>query len=1338
MKIKLLIILTFFGVIAYAQEPAPSLPSDNDKNWVSTINYNIYGNTVNKGVSLFNDGGKLIENQNWDILTEKVWVSKTFYDQYNRVGLTTMQAPQTSFGTNTNFIKDNLGGFYNHIDFDLPTNSEDPSVVSNSSILGAYYSVNNIENPFQDITSYPFQKNVYSKLNPEKVLRVLGKNKLEGEWRNSYTFTMPASDELLSVFNDIEYSSDNLKVLKTITRDVHGVDTVVFTDLQGNVLATCRSGNEENPMLGSDYRTIDVSEQLYVDIHIPVGIIGEVTINNPYPDDLYLVIFDLITEEESAYSTNTLPSGFYRMFFKKNDSTFEYTQQEGPIQVTYKENYYDFTHNYYDKTNKLISQKQPVVQAETTYKYDSAGRVIEVNSVDEGTTKFKYRRDGQIRYSQNTKQLSQGEFSYTNYDQLGRPIESGVIVSNQFDNSNPNGSLPVGIKKEQFITDYDFIDENELLALGVHTDYQSPTFLESSVAKTYNDHITTYYSYDIYGRTKWVLQNINGLGVKTIDYEYDNSKNVITKVIYQKHSFNEKFIHKYTYSDDSSLIKVETSKDGLTYTKQAVYDYYENKNLKRVELGDNIQGLDYVYNINGQLKAINHHELDGVFDPGGDDNDVFGMVLDYYDGDYQRNNTFQTANQTANISQFNGNINGVSWNVDPVVNQEPVQYKYQYNKNNWLKQADFYSEPSSDYGTNDYQVSNITYDSNGNIQTLKRNKNTENGSNAMDDLTYNYYNLMPNRLKQVQDAVVQNTNADDIKNQISTNNYVYNEIGQLISNAEEGLSYVYNASGLVTEVKKNGNPLVEFYYNDRNQKLKKVVHSPSGVDVTYYVSDLSGQVIGIYNNNTLTEHPIYGLSRVGVHLRNANQTAFQIADHLGNVRAVLLETQSTGRMLAYSNNFEETKSPWIPNNKAIDVSLESGMLKVETDTHLGGVDGVFELSGKTNYRIAIDVIKTNFKEPIEFSVWKGRKLYYSELLKEGRLDTEFAVDESGAYRINFRLNNNEYLGQNIIFYLDNFILQAINTNLLSITDRTDYYPFGMPMPNRNVEGGYRYGYQGEFAEKELELGNGQNSFKLRLWDSRIGRWTSTDPYGQYNSPYLGMGNDPINGVDPDGGFRTRFGAWVYKTIYGIKGEIFENDVYGKWGIDTSDGTYEGGVSMIYGSKWEEDHFFGGFNQMNQSFTVRSGNGARSYEIKWSSPEPLHNSVVKNTPLKTERHSSVETTVSLKNQSAIGTEAINLAKDAAVGRVIGDVSGNSTVGAASGAVAGRYFPTPKLKEEVTRQVIVNNETHHYGVTITKNISKYIYTKDRTKTYYYSSAEGQKSYEYGPIRSELKID
>jgi RHS repeat-associated protein len=78
---------------------------------------------------------------------------------------------------------------------------------------------------------------------------------------------------------------------------------------------------------------------------------------------------------------------------------------------------------------------------------------------------------------------------------------------------------------------------------------------------------------------------------------------------------------------------------------------------------------------------------------------------------------------------------------------------------------------------------------------------------------------------------------------------------------------------------------------------------------------------------------------------------------------------------------------------------------------------------------------------------------------------------------------------------------------------SDYYPFGTPL---TLQGGtYRHGYQGQYAEKDPETG--WDNFELRMYSARIGRWMTIDPYNQYHSPYVGMGNNPVNGVDPDGG-----------------------------------------------------------------------------------------------------------------------------------------------------------------------------------------------------------------------------
>jgi RHS repeat-associated protein len=81
----------------------------------------------------------------------------------------------------------------------------------------------------------------------------------------------------------------------------------------------------------------------------------------------------------------------------------------------------------------------------------------------------------------------------------------------------------------------------------------------------------------------------------------------------------------------------------------------------------------------------------------------------------------------------------------------------------------------------------------------------------------------------------------------------------------------------------------------------------------------------------------------------------------------------------------------------------------------------------------------------------------------------------------------------------------------------DYYPFGLAMNTREItREDYRYGYQGQFSEKDLTTG--MQEFELRNYDARIGRWTTVDPFGQYASPYVGMGNAPQMNSDPTGGW----------------------------------------------------------------------------------------------------------------------------------------------------------------------------------------------------------------------------
>jgi len=88
----------------------------------------------------------------------------------------------------------------------------------------------------------------------------------------------------------------------------------------------------------------------------------------------------------------------------------------------------------------------------------------------------------------------------------------------------------------------------------------------------------------------------------------------------------------------------------------------------------------------------------------------------------------------------------------------------------------------------------------------------------------------------------------------------------------------------------------------------------------------------------------------------------------------------------------------------------------------------------------------------------------------------------------------------------------------------------MPMPNRHTtDNNYRYAFQGQ----ELDSETGMEAFELRLWDGRIGRWLTVDPMSIHHSPYQGMANNPINIIDPTGGYPTPLEAVLMAAfIYG--------------------------------------------------------------------------------------------------------------------------------------------------------------------------------------------------------------
>ena len=149
----------------------------------------------------------------------------------------------------------------------------------------------------------------------------------------------------------------------------------------------------------------------------------------------------------------------------------------------------------------------------------------------------------------------------------------------------------------------------------------------------------------------------------------------------------------------------------------------------------------------------------------------------------------------------------------------------------------------------------------------------------------------------------------------------------------------------------------------------------------------------------------------------------------------------------------------------------------------------------------------------------------------------------------------------------------MNCDNLNITSNSDYYPFGMLMPNRHGQSDdYRYGYQGSESDDEVHGTKGSSyTTHFRQLDTRIGRWLSRDPMADkfpWQSPYVSMDNNPITLNDPLGDW-TKGKNNFWKSLWYSNGWIKAKDrVYEleKKGIQAGISKQNGGYSVGYMEK----------------------------------------------------------------------------------------------------------------------------------------------------------------------------
>ncbi len=208
--------------------------------------------------------------------------------------------------------------------------------------------------------------------------------------------------------------------------------------------------------------------------------------------------------------------------------------------------------------------------------------------------------------------------------------------------------------KDWVKTHYDLPDPNFYTTTALNSSY-SQNYVRTAVGWTENANNKTWYSYDERGRVTWMAQQPLTLPrTFLVEYTYDFMGNVTQ--VKQSVFLNDQsastggllstFYHHYVYDADKRLSQAYTSMDGVNKVLHATYYYYLHGPLKRIELAGNLQGIDFVYNIQGWLTSINHPNQ--AQDPGQDGvaggthanfkPDVFGLLLDYYNSEF--NNLF--------------------------------------------------------------------------------------------------------------------------------------------------------------------------------------------------------------------------------------------------------------------------------------------------------------------------------------------------------------------------------------------------------------------------------------------------------------------------------------------------------------------------------------------------------------------------------------------------------------------------------------------------------------------------------------------------------------------------
>lgn len=700
-----------------------------------------------------------------------------------------------------------------------------------------------------------------------------------------------------------------------------------------------------------------------------------------YSAILNTTTFENNLADDGYYAANTL----YKNAVKDEDGNISiaYKNSLGQTIMTRIKNGNDFQDTYYvyNQYNQQVYIIPPLNPGENAlnvkdevlyqYQFDAYGRQTEKKIPGKGREFYVYDKENRIIMSTNEQLKSEGKWTFIKYDHLGRVLYTGLCSGGERSSEQSSAdsssimyetrkttavfntsALPVYYSKNAYPTavtevfSVNYYDEYPMampvtqpstiytqatLSSDVTTATHSTkslltaTFVKNIEENRWNK---TFFWYDtkerLIGNHK--INHLNGFTKSEMQLDFPGNITE-SRVEHKRAATNQQVVVKqrYVYSPQNLLLRHYHQVDNGLEELLEEFSYDDLGRATQKKLGNSLQTLDYSYNIQGWITAMNNPDNLG--------NDLFAYRVNFNqrEGEETPNSDFPHLKVKP---KYNGSISEIIW----ANTTKKGRYGYVYDGAGQLL-AGLYQDPQNPFLKEHSEIA--SYDRRGNVATLKRSSTfMGTAANLIDDLQYDYTG---NRLNSITDHSQDPNGYEGGGNAIS-----YDSNGNMIDMQDKGIFEIgYNMLNLANSIEiseNNSGVSITMLYGADGVKLKKksiaAVIGVGGATVTTTTADY---LDGFYYMETVTEkegtdfpeepETGFALEREAFMQQSINKVApgggdpqnnaellyfptsagfydfvkkqyiYQYKDHLGNVRVSYTKNQNGGIDVLDTNDY---------------------------------------------------------------------------------------------------------------------------------------------------------------------------------------------------------------------------------------------------------------------------------------------------------------------------------------------------------------------------------------------------------------------------------------------------